>query len=257
MGQVVNWFNNKKLNVCSSEIITLSRNKGDKDYTKTEKEILISMINDYQMFRFTDVEMRDLLSKKLGKNIGNTTFYRLKKEANERKISSEQWFDSFVKFGLLDFYKERLEEMTLVQNILMKQYLKEAQKKEDEKKDGNQNKLLMNQLAKTISDNSKIMSEIAVGPATIAKLFSMIPKQLLEGDLATVENHFKNMDKEERILWSEESSDSTAGENTEKVDPSKAPTAILPAIDVSANNKSAIGSNPNEEATAQGDQRVF
>ncbi len=237
----------------------MSRNKGDKDYTKTEKEMLISMINDYQMFRFTDIEMMDLLSKRLGKNIGNSTFYRLKKEANERKLNSEQWLDSFVKFGLLDFYKERLEEMALVQNVLMKEYLKEAHKKENEKKDGNQNKLLMNQLAKTISDNSKIMSEIAVGPATMAKLLSMIPKQLLEGDLATVENHFKNMDKEERILWSEKSSENEIGENIEKekVDPSKDPTAILPAIEVTVNSEVDKGSSSEHEATAQGDQRIF
>lgn len=215
------------------------------------------MINDYQMFRFTDVEMMDLLSKKLRKKIGNTTFYRLKKEANKRKINSEQWLDNFVKFGLLDFYKERIEEMALVQNILMKEYLKEAHKKEDEKTDGKQNKLLMNQLAKTISDNSKVMSEIAVGPATMAKLLSMIPKQLLEGDLSCVENHFRNMDKGDRILWSGESSENQPLDNTEKVEPSKAPTALLPAIEVSVNSKLDKCSGSEEEVTAQGDQRVF
>lgn len=235
----------------------MSRNKGDKDYTKTEKEIIISMINDYQMFRFTDLEMMDLLSKKLGKNMGNTTFYRLKKEANKRKISSEQWLDNFVRFGLLDFYKERLEEMTLVQNILVKHYLKESHKKEDEKKDGKQNKVLMNQLAKTITDNSKIMSEIATGPATIAKLLSMIPKKLLEGNLPTVEDYFKNMKKEEKFLWSVELGESEGGEDTKIVDPSKAPTALFPPIEFSVDNKSDKGSSSEEEATAQGDQRVF
>jgi hypothetical protein len=107
-----------------------------------------------------------------------------------------------VRFGLLDFYKERLEEMTLVQNILVKEYLSEAHKKEDKEKDGKQNKILMNHLAKTISDNSKIMSEIAVGPATIAKLLSIIPKQLLEGDLSYVESHFKNIENDKGILCS-------------------------------------------------------
>ena len=215
------------------------------------------MINDYQMFRFTDLEMMDLLSKKLGKNMGNTTFYRLKKEANKRKISSEQWLDNFVRFGLLDFYKERLEEMTLVQNILVKHYLKESHKKEDEKKDGKQNKVLMNQLAKTITDNSKIMSEIATGPATIAKLLSMIPKKLLEGNLPTVEDYFKNMKKEEKFLWSVELGESEGGEDTKIVDPSKAPTALFPPIEFSVDNKSDKGSSSEEEATAQGDQRVF
>lgn len=240
-----------------SRITILSRNKGDKDYTKTEKEILISMINDYQMFRFTDVEMMDLLSQKLGKNVGNTTFYRLKKEANKRKISSEQWLDNFVRFGLLNFYKERLEEMALVQNILIKQYLKEAHKKEDERKDGKQNKILMNQLAKTISDNSKVMSEIAVGPATMAKLLSLIPKQLLQGDLSCMENHFRNMDKGEKNLWSGESSENQASDNSEQINPSKALTAILPAIEFSVNSKSEKCSGSEEEATAQGDQAIF
>ncbi|MGD9534131.1 MAG: hypothetical protein AB7V56_10215 [Candidatus Nitrosocosmicus sp.] len=233
----------------------MSRNKGDKDYTKTEKEIIISMINDYQMFRFTDLEMMDLLSKKLGKNMGNTTFYRLKKEANKRKISSEQWLDNFVRFGLLDFYKERLEEMTLVQNILVKHYLKESHKNEDEKKDGKQNKVLMNQLAKTITDNSKIMSEIATGPATIAKLLSMIPKKLLEGDLEYVENHFRKLEKDKGILWSVETGENKDENEETKVDPSKAPTALLPPID-NLNNKSPKESD-SEEASAQGDQRVF
>lgn len=238
----------------------LSRNKGDKDYTKTEKELLISMINEYQMFRFTDVELMELLSRKLGKNVGNTTFYRLKKEANKRKISSEQWLDNFVRFGLLDFYKDRLEEMTLVQNILVKQYLKEGHKKEDEETDGKQNKHLMNQLAKTISDNSKIMSEIAVGPATIAKLLSMIPKQLLEGDLFFFENHFKNLDKSKKILWTDgtdEGGNIQNNENNEeiKLDSSKAPTALLPPID-NSNDKSSNDSN-SEDVTAEGDQRIF
>ncbi|MDN5847790.1 MAG: hypothetical protein L0H53_16115, partial [Candidatus Nitrosocosmicus sp.] len=231
----------------------LSRNKGDKDYTKTEKEILISMINDYLMFRFTDVEMMELLSQKLGKNIGNTTFYRLKKEANKRKISSEQWLDNFVRFGLLDFYKERLEEITLVQNIL-KLYLNESNKKEDKEKDEKQNKQLMNQLAKTINDNSKIMSEFAVGPATIAKLLSMIPKQLLEGDQSYVENHFNNLDKNKKILWSGAPDESRNDENNEKdikLDPSKAPTALLPPIDNLEGKGKTKVSDPEDE------QRIF
>lgn len=233
----------------------MSRNKGDKDYTKTEKEILINMINEYQMFRFNDFEMKDLLSKKLGKNVGNTTFYRLKKEANKRKISSEQWLDNFVRFGLLDFYKEQFQMMESVQNILIKQYIKEAHKEEDEKKGGNQNKVLMNQFAKTITENSKIMSEIAVGPATIAKLLSMIPKRLLDGDLTFIENHFKDMTNDKKNLWHVETDENKDSDKETKIDPSKAPTALLPAID-NFNNRSTKDPN-SEEPSAQGDQPIF
>jgi hypothetical protein len=237
----------------------MSRNKGDKDYTKNEKEMLISMINDYQMFRFTDLEMMDLLSKKLGKNVGNTTFYRLKKEANKRKINIGQWLDNFVRFGLLDFFKERLEEMTMVQNTLVKQYLKESHKKEDEEKDGKQNKQLMNQLAKTITDNSKIMSEIAVGPATIAKLLSLIPQKLLEGDLGCVEKYFNSLDENKKILWSIKSNANNGIEDDAletKIDPSKAPTAILPPIDNLSDGKTMKRSDDAEDEI-EDEQRIF
>jgi len=37
--------------------ITLTRNKGDKDYSKSEKQLLISLINDYSLFGTTDHEI--------------------------------------------------------------------------------------------------------------------------------------------------------------------------------------------------------
>jgi hypothetical protein len=59
----------------------LTRNKGDRDYTKSETQLLISLINDYSLFGATDNEMISMLSPKLGKKISEILFYRLKKES--------------------------------------------------------------------------------------------------------------------------------------------------------------------------------
>lgn len=60
------------------------RKKGDKDYSSREKQMMVSLINDYSLFGSTDDEMIDMLSVKLGKlnneKISETLFYRLKKE---------------------------------------------------------------------------------------------------------------------------------------------------------------------------------
>jgi hypothetical protein len=47
----------------------VARKKGDKDYTKSEKQLLISLINDYSLFGATDSEIIQMLSTKLGKKI--------------------------------------------------------------------------------------------------------------------------------------------------------------------------------------------
>jgi len=47
----------------------VARNKGDKDYSKSEKQLLISLINDYSLFGATDSEVIRMLSTKIGKKI--------------------------------------------------------------------------------------------------------------------------------------------------------------------------------------------
>ncbi|MDN5845288.1 MAG: hypothetical protein L0H53_03335 [Candidatus Nitrosocosmicus sp.] len=238
------------------------RKKGDKDFTDSEKNMLISLINDYEVCGyFTDLEMIKMLSQKLGKNVGNTTFYRLKKEALKNKLNSEQWLDKFVRFELFDFYRKRIEEVKLVQKELIRLFAQEASKNENEKDSNVQNKQLMNQLAKTINDNSKILSEMGMGPPFLAKLQLMIPKELLEGDLEYTEKHFEKMDKNKKILWSVSSDEGKGVNNTENeevnLDPSKAPTALLPPIDNLDDNKPTKKGSNSEEANDQDPQRVF
>jgi hypothetical protein len=59
----------------------MARKKGDKDYSVSEKQFLISLINDYSLFGTHDHEIIKMLSNKIGKKISETLFYILKKEA--------------------------------------------------------------------------------------------------------------------------------------------------------------------------------
>ena len=42
----------------------MARKKGDKDYSKSEKQLLVSLINDYSLFGATDNEIIQMLSVK-------------------------------------------------------------------------------------------------------------------------------------------------------------------------------------------------
>jgi hypothetical protein len=66
----------------------MARNKGYKDYSKFEKQLLISLINDYSLFGATDSEIIKMLSTKMGKKISETLFYRLKKESVKKRGES-------------------------------------------------------------------------------------------------------------------------------------------------------------------------
>ena len=99
------------------------RKKGNKDYSPREKQMMISLINEYSLFGATDDEMITILSLKIGKEnkekISKTLFYRLKKEAGKRG-ESEQWLDSFVKYQFVEHYRKRIEDLKYVQSDLLK-----------------------------------------------------------------------------------------------------------------------------------------
>jgi hypothetical protein len=139
----------------------VARKKGDKDYSKSEKEILISLINDYSLFGATDSEIIQMLSSKIGKKISETLFYRLKKEAMKKRGESEQWLDYYAKYQFVEFYRKRMEELELVQRTLLKALIDEKEKSEE-----NQNISLINQLSKTIGENSKVLAEFGFAPTS-------------------------------------------------------------------------------------------
>jgi hypothetical protein len=140
----------------------LVRKKGDKDYSAREKQMMVSLINDYSTFGTTDEEMIKMLSIKLGKEnnekISETLFYRLKKEAAKKRGESEQWLDHYSRLQFVDFYRKRMEELELVQKNLLKIFVLDTEKNNDDIK---KNKFMINHLAKTVADNTKSQQNLA------------------------------------------------------------------------------------------------
>ena len=93
----------------------MTRKKGDKDYSKSEKQLLISLINDYSLFGAHDNEIIQMLSKKIGKKISETLFYPLKKEAKVKRWDSEEWLDYYARYQFIEFYRKRIEEVEFIQ----------------------------------------------------------------------------------------------------------------------------------------------
>jgi hypothetical protein len=147
----------------------VARNKGDKDYTKSEKQLLISLIHDYSLFGARDYEIIQMLSKKIGKNVSETLFYRLKKEAKAKRKDSEEWLDNYAKYQFIEFYRKRIDELEYVQRNLLK-ILTEETEKDEEKQD----KTIINQLSKTIAESSKVLAEFGISPPVVAHMKDMI-----------------------------------------------------------------------------------
>ena len=146
----------------------MARKKGDKDYSKSERQLLISLINDYSLFGVRDHEIIQMLSKKIGKIISDTLFYRLKKEAVKKRGDSDQWLDSFARYQYVEYYRKRIDELEYVQSTLLKLLIEEKEEKEQ------QNKTLINQLSKTIADNTKILAEFGYAPPLLSKIKNLI-----------------------------------------------------------------------------------
>ena len=215
----------------------MARNKGDKDYTKSEKQLLISLINDYSLFEDTDNEIIQMLSKKLGKKISETLFYRLKKEAMKRRGDMGEWLDFYSRHHFVEHYRKRIEELEFVQKKIL---ASETEKEEEEK----QNKSLINQLAKTIADNSKVLAEFGLAPPILAKIKSMIPL-----DISTISSNDKNIIYNEKRLVNE-------NEKAELISSRNAKSAIFPPMDNT--NYHAYDHQDNELLTDTDDpNRVF
>src|SRR6476620_1463355 len=111
-----------------------------------------------------------MLSKKIGKNVSETLFYRLKKEAVKKRGESEQWLDSFVKYHYVEYHRKRIEVLEYVQRCLLKLLAEETEKEKDK-----QDKTIINQLSKTIAEISKVLADFGTTPPILSKILDLIP----------------------------------------------------------------------------------
>jgi hypothetical protein len=63
----------------------VARKKGDKDYTRSEKQIMISLINDYQIFGAIDSEIIQMLFRKTRQEYIRNPFLPIEERSGEEK----------------------------------------------------------------------------------------------------------------------------------------------------------------------------
>ena len=81
----------------------MARKKGDKDYTKSEKQLLISLINDYSLFGATDNEIIQMLSTKdRQENIRNSFLSIKERSYKEREENLKHGLITMLDINLLN-----------------------------------------------------------------------------------------------------------------------------------------------------------
>src|SRR5690606_29042477 len=145
-----------------------------------------------------DAQMMRLISQKIGREISYTLFYELKKESAKREGISSEWLDTFCRKGIIDHYWTLIKGLNLGHRVVLELISKEMIK---EKPNG----YLVNQLLRTLGDLSTRLSEMGMSPPMVAKLYSLIPEQILNGTLSNnpieLEKYLKMFDdnlKEDR-----------------------------------------------------------
>ena len=118
----------------------------------------------------------------------------------------------------------------------MKTFIDETDKQEEK-----QNKILINQLAKTIEENSKTLAEFGMAHSIIAKIKSMIPL-----DLSSISKNDKN------LKYNEKNTICKNDDSEIRIDSRNAKSAIFPPIGNWDNNNKE--GNPTDKYDSN---RVF
>ncbi|MDR4490838.1 MAG: hypothetical protein R2685_08045 [Candidatus Nitrosocosmicus sp.] len=250
------------------------RKKGDTEFSKGEKNMMIALINDYKLFNASDYQMIKLISQKIGRDISKTLFRSLKKESDKRGLIASDWLDRYVSGDIIDHYWKRIKELEYGQRIILERLA------EEHAKGDKANKYLINQYVRTLGETATKLSEMGMSPPVMAKIYTMIPKEILSGNVTDpiqLEQYMKQFDTNSSYVTKEKAipklvdnskeepkkdeSNTTTEQTTDdgddnEINPLGAETAILPPID-KKNDVRPDGGTESETATAQGDQPVF
>ena len=80
-----------------------------------------------------------------------------------------------------------MDELEYVQRILLKVLIEETEKEDDK-----QDRTIINQLSKTIADNSKVLAEFGMAPPLISKIKDMMSMNYIDNN-----NENKKVENEE------------------------------------------------------------
>lgn len=152
----------------------MTRIAGINDLTEKERNIIIAKVSDYMLFGLKEAEILELLEKHIGRAISARTLYKIKLHIRETQGSADQWLDKYARLELADFYRKRITELEYLQANLF--LILDDEKAKGDKK----NVYRYNTIAKTIIENSRVLSDYGMAPPIIAKIKELLPVDITE-----------------------------------------------------------------------------
>jgi hypothetical protein len=147
---------------------------GINDFTDQERNIIIAKVSDYMLYGLKEREMLELLQKHIGRPVSERTLYKIKRHIKDTRGTTEQWLDKYARLELAEFYRQRISELEYLQaNLFL--ILDEEKSKGDKK-----NIYRYNTIAKTIIENSRVLSDFGMAPPIIAKIKELLPVDISE-----------------------------------------------------------------------------
>ena len=136
----------------------------------------------------SEKEALEYIEVKLDKSISSQSYYRLKKQVRSDP-ARQAWLSFYAKAGIVDHYRDRLYEMQMIQKDMLKMWVTENSKADNE-----QDKYLMQQIARSILENNVILSQLGVSLPIISSMLSLIEDKSLSASAYTTNENFTNLD---------------------------------------------------------------
>jgi hypothetical protein len=162
---------------------------GINDLTEKERNIIIAKVSDYMLFGLKEREILELLEKHIGRPVSARTLYKIKHQIKETQDSADQWLDKYARLELASFYRQRITELEYLQSNLFL-ILDEEKAKGDKR-----NIYRYNTIAKTIIENSRVLSDYGMAPPIIAKIKELLPVDITELNERTTTTTNKELPK--------------------------------------------------------------
>ncbi len=81
--------------------LKVGRPSGSKDFTDSERNVILDCIHEYAPLGLTNKQIREISSKRLGRNMHEITFRKMKNVAMQQELDASQWLDQFSKHEIV------------------------------------------------------------------------------------------------------------------------------------------------------------
>lgn len=141
-----------------------------KHFTSEEKEKINKIIFQARMVGATHEETRQIIEKQIGRPLSQAQYYRYRREVLDNDEVTG-WITQFAKAGYIAHYRDVIDNLILVRQELMKVFIYECSKPDDEKSVGR-----ISTLARNIRENELSLAGLGFGSPVLLKIKELIDK---------------------------------------------------------------------------------